>query len=419
MLSFARWFFAAVVIAHFVSVYLFAVNVPYWDEWEALKPGALGPEIPWDWIFGFHMENRHATSKFLTWLFYKYDGWNLRHQIFLNAFIYTGAVGIFYLAFRRLLKGQLQWQLMLILSVFFSPQMYENSLWGWQSNYILTFFFLALMLWQLADLNSSSAPVVIFIACLAATYSTAFGAIVAIFGLFGTVIFLILQKKMSLAWLLSLTFSFVGIALWFVGRPSSTPTDSVNISELMVHGLSLFSLIIGNHTELFFWIGLLPIVALLWVTLLYFRLSYRQQQHIPIWFYLTGCILILPVVSLSRHGIGIQQAFTSRYYMYAFLLIPFFCFSWMIFNPSNERNKKISTWLSCLVFLGYVNDWSYSKYSSTQEERLDQLKCLKNSWPSSEENLFCKSSYPENIKVQMTRAQELNISFFKEILSEK
>jgi hypothetical protein len=157
----------------------------------------------------------------------------------------------------------------------------------------------------------------------------------------------------------------------------------------------------------------------------------KNLKHIAYLSFFLGILIATLMVSLSRHRYGAQQAFASRYFIFAFLTIPFLCFFWIPILSDKTDAKKKSFLISIFIFLGYLNDWSYSAYASTKEARNQQLSCLKKYLPSSyrlpsssdlsftskwiNEPVDCPTSYPGDLNEMLNRAVELDVQFIKDL----
>src|SRR5579862_5981775 len=67
----ACWIIACGFLAlHFFVVMSHSVNVPFWDDWEVLKPGALDRDLNLSWLIAFHNSHRSILTHFTIWLLY-------------------------------------------------------------------------------------------------------------------------------------------------------------------------------------------------------------------------------------------------------------------------------------------------------------------------------------------------------------
>src|SRR4026207_102820 len=88
--------FVTVCIAHLIVIWKYAVDVPYWDEWEQLTSQALPQGLTWQWLFSQHNEHRIVPTNLLTWLLYRLDGWDIAVNQIVNWGIYCSLVGAVY-----------------------------------------------------------------------------------------------------------------------------------------------------------------------------------------------------------------------------------------------------------------------------------------------------------------------------------
>ena len=80
--------FGLIYLLHGFIILFYSFNLPFMDEWEALRPQGLPAGFNVGWLFAQHNEHRIFLTKVQTWLLYWADGWNLRAQQASNYVIF-------------------------------------------------------------------------------------------------------------------------------------------------------------------------------------------------------------------------------------------------------------------------------------------------------------------------------------------
>jgi hypothetical protein len=76
-------------VVHFYFVWINAVDVAFWDEWDFFLPGALTRKLSVSWLFEPHNEHRVVLTKLQVWLLYRFNDWDTAFHQRLN-FVYWG-----------------------------------------------------------------------------------------------------------------------------------------------------------------------------------------------------------------------------------------------------------------------------------------------------------------------------------------
>jgi hypothetical protein len=76
-------------VVHFYFVWINAVDVAFWDEWDFFLPGALSRTLSVSWLFEPHNEHRIVLTKLQVWLLYRFNDWDTAFHQRLN-FVYWG-----------------------------------------------------------------------------------------------------------------------------------------------------------------------------------------------------------------------------------------------------------------------------------------------------------------------------------------
>lgn len=129
---------------------------PFWDQWDAEGALLFDPwlrgDLQWGELFSAHNEHRILFTRLLALLLFSLNGlWNPILEAVANAFLHVGALALLtVLAWRSAGKGSLPFLAGLALCVFLLPHGYENTLFGFQSQFYFVLAFSFGALWLLA-----------------------------------------------------------------------------------------------------------------------------------------------------------------------------------------------------------------------------------------------------------------------------
>src|SRR5260370_21746507 len=88
-LNVGMWMAALLLLAlHLTIVLGYSVNLPFWDDWDALWPGHLSSRLSWRWLIGFHNTHRVVFTHLSIWILYRLNDWNLNVHIAANFLLY-------------------------------------------------------------------------------------------------------------------------------------------------------------------------------------------------------------------------------------------------------------------------------------------------------------------------------------------
>lgn len=402
---------ALVFAVHAWAVLSRAVDVPYWDEWEALAPGALQWEAPWSWIFSPQVESRTATTNLLVWLGYRIEGWNLIHQLAFN----LGLYGLLVAGAAALCgpKGAgLPWRHAAPFLLFLlSPKCAESLFWGQSSNqhFPLLFFIMACLclfrenpgpLWTAAgvaaawiSINSHASG---FVAC---------AALLAIPGL------RILGRRGSGMGALGVA---AGLGLWLIyyapspDHPQETGPGDPRFWRFFVNlvswgfGMDQVSATLG-----------LFCLALVLAPLVLKNKTWSSSDW-AVAATAAGVLAALAAISFGRAGFGVSYSKMSRYAETAGLLAPLAAAGWGLRLRDSPSRPWALAALWIFTFLGHAGNWSFSAYDRYRKERLLGVACLEEHYlrggPPN-----CPMIYPFPLGDKLKRAHELDVSFYRRI----
>jgi hypothetical protein len=417
----------ALYIAQLLCVVLYAVNIPYWDEWEAFNKGGILVNQTVSQLFAQHNEHRIVTTKLLTLALYHIDGWNLVTHQTINFLIYGTLVAIVIYIVK---KGgpDLPLAILLCFAVFLlSDVSWENHAWGFQSQFHFTLLFLVLASWCLFDERQrwSRALAGAFFLLLT-VYSFSAGVVESLVLFAGYLAFKIFRKfsddalpdELKQLAVVGLIVA-AGIGLYFVGyvKPDSPPYTLpyqklfwTYLANLLSGGLGYArDNILPGSIILFF--VLIPIVGL--IKQKGRSLSSRQ------WMLIVTALSILAalvVITVGRAGYGKGQSKSSRYSEFTVMLVPISVSMWWLFLSQRRRLLHyllIGFWLFC--GFGLSRSWNFPKrYSRISAERLQARECVQsyylNGGPA-----ICPTAYPHSLADRLEFARDMPLSFIQEM----
>lgn len=411
-----------IFLTHAYFILKYAVDVPYWDEWEALAPTALGPALGFRWILEQHNEHRIVLTKLLNWLLYLTTHWDIAFSIFLNWIIYGGLLSFLYRLTRS--KTDTIWFFPFLMS----PLAIENFFWSFQSqfHFFLFFFFLSIgFLFRkaptLTQLTLGSGCAVL------SMFSFSAGVVCALAVLIGFTGFKVLQNPNLVRERAALVETGVvvliigmGFCVW-TGLGYSKPAGHPEIflpyrMAFISYFLNILSLGFGFH-KISNFLGLLCLIAVLFPVVLVLK-DKKTRTSPTVWAAITALLGVLATfasISMGRAGFGAAQAKSSRYTEIGMMLIPWIVLLWQSSNQFSSKVKKqilIGFWI--FLFAAFSNKWNFKQYSQIAQERKQGLKCIQEYYLF-HKNSLCPTLYPAPLAEHLDRAEELKIAFYRKL----
>jgi hypothetical protein len=134
----------------------YANGTPFWDQWDAeaarlLEPylhGTLGIQD----LLAAHNEHRILFTRLFNLLLFEWNGlWSPIVETTANSFLHVGGIGLLtLLAWRAVGRSSLPFLLAVALCLFLAPYGFENTLFGFQSQFYFVMIFSFGALWLLA-----------------------------------------------------------------------------------------------------------------------------------------------------------------------------------------------------------------------------------------------------------------------------
>lgn len=425
--------FVTVCIAHLIVIWKYAVDVPYWDEWEQLTSQALPQGLTWQWLFSQHNEHRIVPTNLLTWLLYRLDGWDIAVNQIVNWGIYCSLVGAVYWLARRFAPELPAWLVLCFLIFLFSPIDHENHSWGIQSQVHFVLLFSLLAIGFLFSVEQTNRQLALGTAAgIMAILSFASGPVIVagILGAFAVFKFLrifhsgpeISKQKEFFQLILTVLVLGGAMAIWLLffekpaGHPPITLPTRLNFWTYFVNVLSLGFGIERISTP----IGMLcfGLVAAAPLFVLFQSLRERKVPESKSWAFLAvvlGVFASIAAISAGRAAFPIITAKSSRYSEIAMLLVPTTFILWAVLLKDVPRWRNLALaflWLFC--FAGFLNNWRLSDYEANRAKKLQALQCIAEYYQQGSGG-GCGMIYPAPIPDRLNLARELNVSFYRKL----
>lgn len=446
--------FGLLFLYHFFTVWMYVVNVPFWDEWAVFDGNALTPNLDASWIWAQHNEHRMITNKLVLWALYHLNGWDIgAHQV-LNFVLYGGLVWAAVVLARRV-APQIPLAIPLAFALFLlSPVNHENHFMAFETAFhmvvlfsILAAFWLFKEVAPIADLQSanieySKLPEVcpqswraLLMGVLFATlamYSLSNGLIYSAATLLIFIVFKIVrlralppenraQKQREKSQLLVVCLlMIVASALWFVGwnNTGSVPREAPFSWAFWNWYLSVLSA--GFGFESYSALAGLACLAFVLAPLL---LPLFENKSVPTGYWIVcaatlGVLLVLMSITVARASFGMGMSKTPRYVQFVLTFLPITIAGWWLLlqNVSSSKRRLTIGALWAFCFFSFLNEWSYFRYYGDKFlERQAGLECVANYYErGAGKEWRCRSIAPFPINNHLDKARRLDASFARE-----
>jgi hypothetical protein len=373
-------------------IHHYAVNVPFWDEWDELSvvPKAYDGTLDFASIFGQQNEHRPITSRLASILIARTSQLNLVHEMYVGfVFEFLSLILIW-----RMLVSSLRERapsLILPLTIVSSLMLFwtvawENWIWGIASfQYLGAVFLAVLAIWGLTTWRGRWEGVAIGAAATAlAIYTTGHGFALIPVGLFWLLASGISDR--SIRWLQICLFGLVGALciILYLHNYHSPGFYAIGASRVRpVKTLFYAITYLGSPFWTTKW-GVAPVLGGLGLCGMIAGTAYIRR-FIPDWLAATGPWLLLAsytaingiVTALGRIDFGVDQANQPRYRS---IVVPFWISLAVVLSlagvhalaPFDRRRLRPALAAIVIVFLA---GYSYLYYRGLRYIRLQSQLC--------------------------------------------
>lgn len=389
------------ILWNFYNVYQNAVDLPFWDEWEALLPGRLDRQLNYNWIFSFHNEHKILWTRLFTWVLYNIDGWNLRHQIILNFFLYLGSMFLLY----KIIPDKNSF-LPLFFIPCFSDVLIENQMTGFQSvfYFMLLFSFLAVY-FGFVKANNVKNTLLFSIFTVCSMFSMTFISGIALFSAF-----IIKQRRINKNLIIAGCVIITGLYVFFSNYSSIDLQMKVTMPDKLLFWYYCFRVIIKGIFNAYLpviWTMIAGILMIGGFVMSYIREKDKNDYYVYLALFLLS-IFLAAGISAGRASGDPFHSVAGRHLNVINYLIPSISALLMRFNYI-----KAALIYFLVLVLGFSSCYSFKTYCSLKEFRVQAKHELLTVIDTKRAELTVGKVNPFDIKECITRARELDVSFLK------
>lgn len=326
MINWQRKTAAILILVHPVTLTLlvavWAVNIPFWDQWEFItilekyRLGTLGLSD----FFAQHNEHRLLFPRLIMFVLALATHWNILAEVAVNLLLAFGSFLLLYRLLQRTVVSEtgLWGSAFVVGLILFSPAQYWNWLWGWQIAWFLNVFCLIAAAWALCAWQHPSnlvRVVVAGVAAFVATFSLASGTLVWFLCL-PLLIASSNLRKYVVPWIVTTAVVLV-LYFWNYEGVSHLPSKTELLrypADVLEYGL----VYLARPVAIVFSASIPTAIVYLALIVVF---GWADARTVP-----TERSLLLPwlviglygvltaaLAAVSRAGLGVAQAYSSRY----------------------------------------------------------------------------------------------------------
>lgn len=402
-------------IYNFYLVYKYAVNIPFWDEWDNFPTNNI---FTW---FEFRNEHKIVFTQMLNQISYAIDGWNIRHLIMFNWFVYAFTIGVLYKIVSNYCNN------CPVLPLFFIPlftsSTADNNLWAFQNQFHFTILFGLLAVWFGFVRNNGTKDKLLFWICIILSiFSQNFPFSFGILLIYLTQDFIFYLKTKDINYLKSAILSIVIyttiILTFFIGYNNSEHGFQLVLPNKILFWkffiIYLSFLLLGKNLicaiSTIFYIELLFIYFLI-------EIKNKSTKNLGLYAIINASIFSLLAITVGRAYLG---DLTARYFEIVAILIPA---SLAIFYNIFCCTKKIYLKILLIGFVfgiavNYSHCFNSTFYKMTNDSRNIAKDCI-TGYYQGKNNGFCNFAYPKYMPDKLEKAKTMNFSFTRGFGNEK
>ena len=324
--------FAAPVVGYLLLVRGYSLNVVTGDQWDDVVMIGRSHAHLFDWssLWAQHNENRIFFPNLIVLLLAHTTAFNVQVEEYLSFVLLLASTGLIIGAYKRGTPDTPWLYLCPVAILMLSVVQYENALWGFQMAWYLVLLCLALSLFLLDRMDSSSVPFTIAIlSAVVGSFSSLQGLLIWPAGLL--VLFLCRRRGLHIVvWLVAAALT---ASLYFYNWNPSTGTPKHNYAwqhPIIAIKFFLFMMgdVVGMHVAYGGSINYAVVAFGLVVTLLsLFTLVVGFRSRVDGDGRAIGMALILvsllfaAIVTFGRVALGLFDASSSRYTTFTLLAV--------------------------------------------------------------------------------------------------
>lgn len=416
----ASWFVLFLAMCwNFYNVSKYALNIPFWDEWDYIK---ILDKFSWENITAVHVQHRIIFTKLLFYIGYLLNGLDFRQMIIFNWFVYLAVVFSTMRLFWKNIKNIPYFPLFFL--PFFSDLASENLLWAGQNqfHFMLLFFMTAAYYGFVAE-DSLKSKILFCLFLLLSIFSMSPlpSAVLLASWLFREAFRYqkaaaqerkaIIQSSLGV-----IIFAVIAVGIFFINY---TPDKISSIKSI-----SRFILCIGasiGRTFSFLTIEMPPVIWLILILFSIFPLFYFMfvilicREKIIINNGAAAAIILWAGVFVLSIGYARDAYIANRHIEAVLAFTPAFAAILAMLPNRFMRDKALKIYLIYIIF-ALCFSFSFKKAAVDCAERKNGCDILMK-WHNGtqKDNLKIKSLYPYDLSENAKCAERLNLSYLQNI----
>lgn len=405
----------------------YAVDLPFWEEWEFFEPAALQRGLSLEWLFCHFGTNQQVmvSTKLMAWLDYKLFSLDFVKLKVMNYLVFGMYLAVL-ARFARKISGDGFKFLPFFMLFLLSPLAYEAHAASFQSGEIFVLLFsMGMLRFSLTERPGYRDTALFSLCSLGALFSMHTGVAVAGILLLGRTVFIVARvathelekKKAAIDLLISWAITLSGIIYWLSGfkRPAGSappwllPTEGKfwdQFFNLLGFG---FGFDMANPVP-----GL--ICLLLLVVPVIFLLAQRHTRwQMTTWQIVPAILALLAITLMITLGRGNMAGSIklSRYIVYISPLIPCGALAWWLVLKEEKHRRVVLTIFWAICFGAFADNWSYAIYRDLRQIDVMNLECVDNYNRGSGDGV-CPGTHGVPIGGFFDNARKLDIHFTRQ-----
>lgn len=310
---------AAPLLGLVILLSKYAVDVPFWDQWELvpLISNMLHGTLTFAQLFAQHNEHRIFFPRLIMLGLAALTHWNTMYEVATNVALAVGTFCLLaVLAWRTFTTNATRIAVIIGMSIMiFSPAQYENWMWGWQIQWFLNVLGLVTAVWAWGAWRAKT-PLKFAVAAVGATVATF--SLASGFLVWFVCLPLLVSKDMR-RWLwLWLALGLAATAAYYIGYQQPADSSGLyfisHLPQFFAYIFTYLALPVSFQQSTALFVGVLYVATALSLLWLGWRHKLAWLKPLLPWLSigLYGLFGAL-TTAVSRVGFGVEQAYSSRY----------------------------------------------------------------------------------------------------------
>lgn len=319
-----RAFFVLLSCCFLLFVYLYGVNVPLLDDWDAVAlVGKLrNGTISFKDLFALHNEHRIFFPNLVMLVNGAYFSFNMKLQMYLSAVLWIFLCWLLVINFPDVSKGRLAFSAIIVPFILLNVKQSQNFLWGFQITFVSALVLPIISFYLLRGEVGRQIGLGRFLAAMLVGIVASFSCLHGLFVWPAGLLLLSGQRKYLLYWVA------VGTIVWFSyfygyqspsHHPSVTLAMTSPIASLMFLACLVGNLVVGSDYYALF----LGAIFLGMFLVLFFVVPEGGRTPENAFWRATALFsfIALSAITVGRIGLGLETAFSSRYVSFSALFL--------------------------------------------------------------------------------------------------